>query len=211
MTTSEALSDAFEDDCFRNTWNKKKWHVIKNQQDSVIMHDIAPMWNSIWGKKETVIIPTHYISWTSTWFCSSHLWPFHEQQFASLLINILRRFLGVADGPSEAGGRWLLIPRSFPVAVTVALVWRHLLATVSWANQTKTTVLWTWDLKQAKVFFFFFSCSSCRNLQLLLSCAACCKSILTLTIKQHLNCLVEAFIFKRVMSYDYDNCRLLPD
>lgn len=74
-------------------------------------------------EREALIIPTHYISWTSTWFRSPHLWPFHRQQFPSLLINIQPRSIRTAEGPSEAGSRWLLSPQSLPIVVAVERVW----------------------------------------------------------------------------------------
>lgn len=65
-----------------------------------------------------VIIPIRYISWTSASFCSSHLWPFHGQQLASSLINILPRSVRLQRVPAkqEADGCWACsrFPLSLP-------------------------------------------------------------------------------------------------
>lgn len=129
-------------------WNKKTVrNVINNKQDWLIMQEIFISTKKALNlrEKETVIIPIRYISWTSTWFCRSHLWPFHGHQFASFLIDILLRSIGVEEGPCKAGSRWLLSLQSCPTAVTVELMWRS-----SSDVKTKTTVLRTRDLTWAK-------------------------------------------------------------
>lgn len=107
---------------------------LGNKQEGFIFTKIA---FSV-EERETVIIPIHYISWTSTWFCSPHLRPFRRQQFSSLLINILLRSIGAAEGPSKAGGRWLLSLQSFAIVVTVELTRRK-----SWTLAARgLTTLW---------------------------------------------------------------------
>lgn len=56
-------------------------------------------------QEEPIVVQIHYISWTSTWICSSHLWPFHQKPFSSFLINI-QLMVFTVPLKQEADGCW---------------------------------------------------------------------------------------------------------